>query len=122
MGIARRSSSSSFSESLSFRWPSLSRAGAERPRHRSPAGSPIRNRRSSSGATVVARHLETGTEYRTVTTSTGDYTIGSLPARSYDLTIEAPGFKTFVAAASVQVAQTTRVDAGPRDRHDRQRS
>jgi hypothetical protein len=63
------------------------------------------------GVTVVARHLETGTEYRTVTTSTGDYTIGSLPARSYELTISAPGFRTFVATARVQVAQSTRVDA-----------
>ena len=63
-------------------------------------------------STVVARHLETGTEYRTVTTGTGDYTIGSLPARSYELTIEAAGFKTFVATGvRVQVAQTTRVDA-----------
>ena len=42
------------------------------------------------GAVVVARNPETGTEYRTVTTRTGDYTIGSLPARTYDLTIEAP--------------------------------
>jgi hypothetical protein len=64
-----------------------------------------------AGVTVVARHLETGTEYRTTTTSTGDYTIGSLPARTYQLTIEVAGFKTFVATARVLVAQTTRVDA-----------
>src|SRR5688500_20332650 len=60
------------------------------------------------GAVVVARNPETGTEYRAVTTRTGDYTIGSLPARTYDLTIENPGFKTFVSAGvRVQVAQTT---------------
>jgi hypothetical protein len=64
------------------------------------------------GAVVVARNPETGTEYRAVTTRTGDYTIGSLPARTYDLTIENPGFKTFVATGvRVQVAQTTQVDA-----------
>jgi hypothetical protein len=47
-----------------------------------------------------------------VTTATGDYTLSSLPARSYDLVIEAAGFKTFVSeSVLVQVAQTTRVDA-----------
>jgi hypothetical protein len=64
------------------------------------------------GATVIARHAETGVEYRTITTSTGDYTLSSLPARDYELVIEAPGFKTFVSAGiRVLVAQTTRVDA-----------
>jgi hypothetical protein len=64
------------------------------------------------GAVVIARSTETGVEYRTVTTSTGDFTLSSLPARLYDLSIEAPGFKTFVSAGvRVQVAQTTRVDA-----------
>src|SRR5688572_33214664 len=64
------------------------------------------------GAVVIARNPETGTEYRAVTTRTGDYTIGSLPARNYDLLIENPGFKTFVSTGvRVQVAQTTQVDA-----------
>ena len=56
--------------------------------------------------------FETGTEHRTVTTATGDYTLSSLPARLYDLTIEAAGFKTFlVSGLRVQVAQATRADA-----------
>ena len=64
------------------------------------------------GAVVIARNADTGAEYRTVTTATGDYTLSSLPARSYDLIIEAAGFKTFVSeSVLVQVAQTTRVDA-----------
>ena len=80
------------------------------------------------GAVVVARNPETGTEYRAVTTRTGDYRIGSLPARTYDLTIENPGFKTFVSTGvPVQVAQTTQVDAvleigtaaAPAERSDR---
>src|SRR5688500_13930386 len=65
-----------------------------------------------AGATVVARNVESGTEYRTRTTPTGDFTLTSLPARTYDVTIEAQGFKTFVAPdVRVQVAQTTRLDA-----------
>jgi hypothetical protein len=65
-----------------------------------------------AAATVVARNVESGTEYRTTTTPTGDFTLTSLPARTYDLTIEAQGFKTFVApGVRVQVAQTTRLDA-----------
>ena len=64
------------------------------------------------GAKVVAKDVETGTEHRTITTATGDYTLSSLPARLYDLTIEAAGFKTFVRAGlRVQVAQATRLDA-----------
>src|SRR3990170_2958830 len=64
------------------------------------------------GAAVTARNVEAGTEYRTVTTATGDFTLSSLPARTYELNIEAAGFKTFLqAGVRVQVAQTTRVDA-----------
>ena len=64
------------------------------------------------GAVVIARNADTGAEYRTVTTATGDYTLSSLPARRYDLIVEAAGFKTFVSeSVLVQVAQTTRVDA-----------
>ena len=63
-------------------------------------------------AVVIARNVDTGAEHRTVTTATGDYTLSSLPARRYDLVIEAPGFKMFVSeSVLVQVAQTTRVDA-----------
>ena len=65
-----------------------------------------------AGAKVVAKDVETGTEHRTITTNTGDFTLSSLPARLYDVTIEAAGFKTFVlTGVRVQVAQATRVDA-----------
>lgn len=63
-------------------------------------------------ATVIATHITTGVEYRTVTTDTGNYTIPSLPAGHYRLTITAAGFKQHnVADIEVQVAQTNRVDA-----------
>ncbi|MEP6796003.1 MAG: carboxypeptidase-like regulatory domain-containing protein, partial [Saprospiraceae bacterium] len=45
------------------------------------------------------------------TTSTGNYTIPSVPAGGYDLTIEHPGFRKFVQnGLRVQVANTARVD------------
>jgi hypothetical protein len=65
-----------------------------------------------AGARVVVKDVDTGTEHRTITTETGDYTLTSLPARLYDVTIEAAGFKIFVLTGiRVQVAQATRVDA-----------
>ncbi len=63
-------------------------------------------------AEVIVRNVATGTEYKTVTTETGNYTISSLPAGSYELRVEAPGFKKFVLQkVQVQLLQTTRVNA-----------
>lgn len=42
-------------------------------------------------AAVVAHHAETGSQYQTTTTSTGNYALPQLPLASYDLTVEAPG-------------------------------
>jgi hypothetical protein len=65
-----------------------------------------------ANATVIAKNLGAGTEYKTVTTETGSYTISSLPAGAYELTIESRGFKKFVRqAVQVQLLQTTRVNA-----------
>ena len=62
-------------------------------------------------AIVVAKNIENGTESRTVTSATGNYTIPSLPAGRYMLVVEVPGFKKFVQAnIEVQVAQTDRID------------
>ena len=62
-------------------------------------------------ATVIATEVATGVESRTVTTSTGNYTIPSLPAGVYRLTVEAPGFKKSIEQGlEVQVAQTLRID------------
>ncbi|HYP07970.1 MAG TPA: TonB-dependent receptor [Bryobacteraceae bacterium] len=61
---------------------------------------------------VVARNVETGSVSQTVTTETGNFTLPSLPAGRYDIKVEAPGFKTFIAKGTqVQVAQTIRIDA-----------
>src|SRR5262249_25969641 len=63
-------------------------------------------------ADVIVRNVATGTEYKTVTTETGNYTISSLPAGSYELRVEASGFKKRISnGVQVQLLQTTRVDA-----------
>src|SRR4051812_12916024 len=63
------------------------------------------------GAKVTAKHTETGTVSSTVTTETGNYTLPSLAAGVYELTVEAAGFSRGVQSnVRVQVAQTTRID------------
>jgi hypothetical protein len=62
-------------------------------------------------ATVIVRSRESGTEYKTLTTETGNYTIVALPAGEYELLVEASGFKRFLSqGVQVQVAQITRVN------------
>jgi hypothetical protein len=70
-----------------------------------PSGAVVPN------ATVLAKNVASGTEYKTVTTETGSYTIASLPAGAYELTIESRGFKRFVTqGVQVQLLQTARAD------------
>jgi hypothetical protein len=65
-----------------------------------------------AGATINAKNLATGAEYKTVTTETGNYTLSALPAGNYELRIEASGFKRFLSqGVQVQVNQTTRINA-----------
>ncbi|HWF11170.1 MAG TPA: TonB-dependent receptor [Bryobacteraceae bacterium] len=65
-----------------------------------------------ANAQVSAKQLETGSLFPTATTGTGNYTLTQLPVGGYEITISAPGFKTFVrSGVTVQVAQTLRVDA-----------
>jgi hypothetical protein len=62
-------------------------------------------------ASVVAKVAESDVEYKTVATSTGNYTIPSLPAGRYSVNVEAPGFKRFIQnGIVVEVAQTARID------------
>lgn len=71
-----------------------------------PSGAAVPNAR------VVATNTDTGSHSETTTTTTGDYTIPSLPAGTYHLTIDAPGFKTMTEEKiQVQVAETARIDA-----------
>jgi len=64
-----------------------------------------------AGANIIVRNIGAGTEYKTVTTDTGNYTISALPAGSYELRVEVSGFKKFLSQGIlVQVAQTTRIN------------
>ena len=63
------------------------------------------------GATVSAKNTESGAQFDTVTTGTGNYTLASLPAGVYDVTVSAAGFnKSVQQGLRVQVAMTIRVD------------
>jgi hypothetical protein len=70
-----------------------------------PAGAVVAN------APVRARNVDTGGEYNAVSTSTGNYALNELPVGRYQLTVAAPGFKTFVRDGfTVQSAQVYRID------------
>ncbi len=63
------------------------------------------------GASITAVHAETGAQYETITTPTGNYTISSLPVGAYTVTIAAAGFRKLIhTGITVEVAQTVRVD------------
>src|SRR5580704_6509801 len=62
-------------------------------------------------AAVIAKNAGSGSESKTTTTATGNYTIPSLPAGIYTLSVEVAGFKKFVQEnIEVQVSITNRVD------------
>ncbi|HEX2714742.1 MAG TPA: carboxypeptidase-like regulatory domain-containing protein, partial [Candidatus Acidoferrales bacterium] len=54
-----------------------------------------------AGAKVVAKNEATGVTYETVTTSTGEYTISSIPPGLYSITVTHPGFRTFTSLHNV---------------------
>src|SRR5438045_3331388 len=65
-----------------------------------------------TGAKVTARQISTGAERTTQTSSAGLYSLSALPAGSYDVTIEAPGFKQAkFAATPVNVGAVVTLDA-----------
>ena len=62
-------------------------------------------------ATVTAINPANGSELKAETTDTGNYTISSVPAGLYNLTVEVSGFRRFEQQGiRVQVAQTARID------------
>ncbi len=62
-------------------------------------------------ADVTAINPETGLELKVKTTETGNFTIPSMPAGTYNLVVEATGFRRMEQQGiRVQVAQTARVD------------
>jgi Carboxypeptidase regulatory-like domain len=65
------------------------------------------------GASVIATNTGSGDQSKTLATETGNYTLPSLPAGMYTLTVEVKGFKKFVQQnIEVQVSITNRVDVG----------
>jgi Carboxypeptidase regulatory-like domain len=61
-------------------------------------------------ARVVATEIGSGTEYPTVTTDTGNFTIPSLPAGNYQLSVIANGFRGYTQTGiTIQVAQIATV-------------
>jgi hypothetical protein len=70
-----------------------------------PAGAVVAN------VAVEARNIETGVQYSTQSTGTGNYTLTQLPPGSYEVAVTAPGFKKFIRSGlTVQVAQILPVD------------
>ena len=56
---------------------------------------------------------------RPLTTATGNFTVPSLPAGNYDVTVEAPGFRKYIGQnLRVQVAQVTAPGCDARSRRD----
>ena len=72
-----------------------------------PAGAVV------AGAAIEARNVDTGGVYPSQTTTTGNYTLSQLPAGTYEVSVNVPGFKRYVRQGIVvQVAQVLRVDVG----------
>ena len=64
-------------------------------------------------ANIQVTNSETSAVYKVGTSSTGNYTLANLPAGTYTLAVDAPGFKKYERPGLVvQVAETERVDAG----------
>src|SRR5262245_64590930 len=65
------------------------------------------------GANVTATNSQTTAKYETVSTETGNYTLTQLPAGTYELTVELPGFtKTLNLPADSNGHVDTKVAAG----------
>ena len=70
-----------------------------------PAGAVV------AAASIQVKNSETGAVYQTATTSTGNYTVGQLPAGTYELAVAVAGFKKYVRQnLALQVAQVLRAD------------
>jgi Carboxypeptidase regulatory-like domain len=62
------------------------------------------------GATVAAKDLDTGKEYKTTTDAKGEFTLTNLPNSNYSVTVDHPGFaRAQVARLEVGVSQVAKV-------------
>jgi len=63
------------------------------------------------GATVIAINTATGEEHRTTTTSAGAYTLPYVPSGTYNIRVNAPGFRTAEASNVIlRVAQVLTIN------------
>src|SRR5271156_340107 len=63
------------------------------------------------GAKVTVTNAAMGTQFATVTTGAGDYTVPELAAGKYSVTVGAPGFTNLVRnGITVSVSEVVRVD------------
>ena len=70
-----------------------------------PAGAVVAN------APVEAKNTATGVVLSAATSATGNYVLAALPAGTYEINVNVPGFKKYVrTGVTVQQLQTTRVD------------
>src|SRR6185369_6760623 len=66
---------------------------------------------AAADAKVEAKNTNTGATYNVASSATGNYTFAQLPAGTYEMTVQVPGFKKFIREnVVVQVASTVRVD------------
>src|ERR1035441_6017901 len=66
-----------------------------------------------AGAKVEAKNVDNGVVYRATTTTSGGFTIPSLPSGKYELAVAATGFKTAnESGVEVLLDQTVKVDVG----------
>ncbi len=63
-----------------------------------------------SGATVLAKSVDTGAERRTTTTDEGTYTLSNMKPGLYDVTIEASGFSANTKRAQITVGTPLALD------------
>jgi hypothetical protein len=70
-----------------------------------PAGAVVAN------PPIEAKNTQTGVVLQSATTATGNYTIGQVPAGTYEISATVPGFKKYTRRGlTVQLLQTLRVD------------
>jgi hypothetical protein len=63
------------------------------------------------GASITVTNVATKSEIPTVTTATGNFTVASVPAGMYDISVTASGFNKYIqTGVQVQVALTFRLD------------
>ncbi len=68
-------------------------------------------RASVPGASVVVTNVETNSARRTITSAEGIYSVSTLGAGNYKVTVESPGFKQWAGTLILQTGQTAVVDA-----------